>query len=200
MAKTLKTLSPTNRVGPAAAADSAGPPPEGYFASSTEESFLADWREAKARWGRIRKRKEARSGIPGLLQTPGVPQSSRDYYPPALTGMRGSHEGLLRGRSRHAGHSKSTSRRHHGGRGHDAGVGAPSAGLPRIFWKTNPRPRRRSPTTNQDPCKRQHPVQLHLPALSDLFIVYNEPRYATPENPVPAGRGLIVKFTRMFAS
>jgi hypothetical protein len=48
MAKTLKTLSPTNRVGPAAAADSAGPPPEGYFASSTEESFLADWREAKA--------------------------------------------------------------------------------------------------------------------------------------------------------
>jgi hypothetical protein len=35
--------------------------------------------------------------------------------------------------------------------------------------------------------------------LSDLFIVYNEQRYATPENPVPAGRGLIVKFTRMFA-
>jgi hypothetical protein len=35
--------------------------------------------------------------------------------------------------------------------------------------------------------------------LSDLFIVYNEQRYATPENPVPTGRGLIVKFTRMFA-
>jgi hypothetical protein len=35
--------------------------------------------------------------------------------------------------------------------------------------------------------------------LSDLFIVYNEQRFATPENPIPAGRGIIVKFTRMFS-
>ena len=29
----------------------------------------------------------------GAPQTVSVPQGSRDYYPPALTGMRGSHEG-----------------------------------------------------------------------------------------------------------
>jgi hypothetical protein len=35
--------------------------------------------------------------------------------------------------------------------------------------------------------------------LSDLFIVYNEQRFETPDNPVPAGRAIIVKFTRMFS-
>jgi hypothetical protein len=39
---------------------------------------------------------------------------------------------------------------------------------------------------------------IHRP-LSDLFIVYNEERFMTPENPFPSGRGLIVKFTRMFS-
>ncbi len=35
--------------------------------------------------------------------------------------------------------------------------------------------------------------------LSDLFIVYNEQRSATPSDPIPAGRSIIVKFTRMFS-
>jgi Domain of unknown function (DUF5916)/Carbohydrate family 9 binding domain-like len=35
--------------------------------------------------------------------------------------------------------------------------------------------------------------------LSDLFVVYNEQRFATPDDPVPAGRSIIVKFTRMFS-
>lgn len=39
---------------------------------------------------------------------------------------------------------------------------------------------------------------MHRP-LSDLFIVYNEQRFTTPADPIPVGRGLIVKFTRMFA-
>jgi hypothetical protein len=38
---------------------------------------------------------------------------------------------------------------------------------------------------------------MHHP-LSDLFVVYNEQRFTTPENPIPTGRGLIVKFTQMF--
>ena len=35
--------------------------------------------------------------------------------------------------------------------------------------------------------------------LSDFFIVYNEQRFTTPENPIATGRSLIVKFTRMFS-
>ena len=38
---------------------------------------------------------------------------------------------------------------------------------------------------------------IHHP-LSDLFIVFNEQRFTTPDAPVP-GRGLIVKFTQMFS-
>jgi hypothetical protein len=39
---------------------------------------------------------------------------------------------------------------------------------------------------------------IHHP-LSDLFVVYNEQRFTTPENPIPAGRGFIVKFTQMLS-
>ena len=39
---------------------------------------------------------------------------------------------------------------------------------------------------------------MHHP-LSDLFIVYNEQRFTTPDNPTPPGRALIVKFTQMFS-
>jgi hypothetical protein len=38
---------------------------------------------------------------------------------------------------------------------------------------------------------------IHRP-LSDLFVVYNEQRFMTPDNIAP-GRGVIVKFTRMMA-
>jgi hypothetical protein len=40
---------------------------------------------------------------------------------------------------------------------------------------------------------------IHRP-LSDLFVVYNEEQFTAPDDPeIPAGRGLIVKFTRMFS-
>lgn len=39
---------------------------------------------------------------------------------------------------------------------------------------------------------------IHHP-LSDLFVVYNEQRFTTPENPIPTGRGVIVKFTQMLS-
>ena len=39
---------------------------------------------------------------------------------------------------------------------------------------------------------------MHHP-LSDLFIVYNEQRFTTPDDPNPPGRALIVKFTHMFS-
>ncbi len=39
---------------------------------------------------------------------------------------------------------------------------------------------------------------MHHP-LSDLFIVYNEQRFTTPENPIATGRGLIVKFNQMLS-
>lgn len=40
---------------------------------------------------------------------------------------------------------------------------------------------------------------MHRP-LSDIFVVYNEQRFTTPDDPgIPAGRGLIVKFTQMFS-
>jgi hypothetical protein len=39
---------------------------------------------------------------------------------------------------------------------------------------------------------------IHHP-LSDLFIVYNEQRFTTPENPIATGRGFIVKFTQMLS-
>lgn len=38
---------------------------------------------------------------------------------------------------------------------------------------------------------------MHHP-LSDLFIVYNEQRFTTP-NALAAGRGIILKFSQMFA-
>jgi hypothetical protein len=38
---------------------------------------------------------------------------------------------------------------------------------------------------------------IHHP-LSDLFIVYNEQRFTTPDAPVP-GRSLVVKFTQMLS-
>jgi hypothetical protein len=40
---------------------------------------------------------------------------------------------------------------------------------------------------------------MHRP-LSDLFVVYNEEQFTAPDDSeIPAGRGLIVKFTRMFS-
>jgi len=39
---------------------------------------------------------------------------------------------------------------------------------------------------------------IHHP-LSDLFIVYNEQRFTTPDQHVTPGRSLVVKFTQMFS-
>ncbi len=39
---------------------------------------------------------------------------------------------------------------------------------------------------------------MHHP-MSDLFIVYNEQRFVTVEDPIPTGRGFIVKFTQLFS-
>jgi hypothetical protein len=39
---------------------------------------------------------------------------------------------------------------------------------------------------------------IHHP-LSDLFIVYNEQRFTTPDQRMAPGRSLVVKFTQMFS-
>jgi hypothetical protein len=56
--------------------------------------------------------------------------------------------------------------------------------------------------TQYDPASRQLSANIrynliHHP-LSDLFVVYNDQRFLTPEAPV-AGRSVIVKFTQMVA-
>jgi hypothetical protein len=53
-----------------------------------------------------------------------------------------------------------------------------------------------------DPDRKQFSSNLRLNLihhpLSDLFVVYNDQRFYTPDSPVP-GRSVIVKFTQMFA-